>query len=91
MRFHCGGRDGWHSFDLGAHALRSWSCALHAQRLIPWTPFQSSPCSVFEAELADHIPVVKASVAGTRLVGRLVVGNKNGLLLPNTTSDQGWY
>ncbi|KAK2080431.1 Eukaryotic translation initiation factor 6-2 [Prototheca wickerhamii] len=44
--------------------------------------------SVFEAELADHIPVVKASVAGTRLVGRLVVGNKNGLLLPNTTSDQ---
>ncbi|GBF92513.1 eukaryotic translation initiation factor [Raphidocelis subcapitata] len=44
--------------------------------------------SVFEAELADHIPVVKTSVAGTRLVGRLTVGNRNGLLLPNTTSDQ---
>jgi translation initiation factor 6 len=44
--------------------------------------------SVFEAELADHIPVIKTSVAGTRLVGRLTVGNKNGLLLPNTTSDQ---
>lgn len=44
--------------------------------------------SVFEAELADHIPVIKTSIAGTRLVGRMVVGNKNGLLLPNTTTDQ---
>ena len=50
----------------------------------------ASPCrSVFEAELADHIPVIKTSVAGTRLVGRLTVGNRNGLLLPNTTTDQG--
>lgn len=44
--------------------------------------------SVFEAELADHIPVVHASVSGTRVVGRMCVGNKNGLLLPNTTTDQ---
>lgn len=44
--------------------------------------------SVFEAELADHVPVVKTSIAGTRLVGRLCVGNKNGLLLPHTTTDQ---
>ncbi|KAL6776064.1 EIF6 [Auxenochlorella protothecoides x Auxenochlorella symbiontica] len=44
--------------------------------------------SVFEAELADHIPVIKTSLAGTRLVGRMSVGNKNGLLLPNTTTDQ---
>ncbi|KAF5834974.1 eukaryotic translation initiation factor 6 [Dunaliella salina] len=44
--------------------------------------------SVFEAELADHIPVIKTSIAGTRLVGRLCVGNKNGLLLPNSTTDQ---
>lgn len=44
--------------------------------------------SVFEAELSDHIPVVKTSVAGTRLVGRLTVGNRNGLLVPNTTTDQ---
>jgi translation initiation factor 6 len=45
-------------------------------------------CSVFEAELADYIPVIKTSIAGTRLVGRMTVGNKNGLLLPNTTTDQ---
>lgn len=30
--------------------------------------------SVFESELSDHIPVVKTSVAGTRLVGRMTVG-----------------
>lgn len=44
--------------------------------------------SVFESELADHIPVFKATVGGTRLVGRTTVGNKNGLLLPNTCTDQ---
>lgn len=44
--------------------------------------------SVFEAELSDHIPVIHASIAGTRIVGRMSVGNKNGLLLPNSTTDQ---
>ena len=44
--------------------------------------------SVFEAELADHIPVVHASIGGTRIIGRLCVGNNKGLLLPNTTTDQ---
>jgi translation initiation factor 6 len=44
--------------------------------------------SVFEAELAEHIPVIKSSISGTRLVGRVTVGNKNGLLLPNSTNDQ---
>lgn len=43
---------------------------------------------VFESELQDHIPVVRATVAGCRVIGRLTVGNKNGLLLPNTTTDQ---
>lgn len=32
------------------------------------------PCSTFEAELADVIPVVKTSIAGTRIIGRLCVG-----------------
>ena len=44
--------------------------------------------SVFEAELAEHIPVVHCSVAGGRFVGRVVAGNKNGLLLPSTCTDQ---
>lgn len=44
--------------------------------------------SVFESELADHIPVIHASIAGCRILGRLCVGNSKGLLLPNTTTDQ---
>ncbi|KAK9841301.1 hypothetical protein WJX74_003517 [Apatococcus lobatus] len=44
--------------------------------------------SIFEAELAEHIPVIKTSVSGTRLVGRVTVGNRNGLLMPNSATDQ---
>lgn len=44
--------------------------------------------STFESELSDHMPVVKASIAGTRIIGRMCVGNQNGLLLPNSTTDQ---
>mmetsp|Transcript_500 Transcript_500/g.594 ORF Transcript_500/g.594 Transcript_500/m.594 type:complete len:257 (+) Transcript_500:303-1073(+) len=44
--------------------------------------------SIFEAELADSIPVIHASVADCRFVGRVCVGNKRGLLLPNSCTDQ---
>lgn len=44
--------------------------------------------SVFQSELADHIPVIHCSIAGCRIIGRLTVGNKNGLLVPHTTTDQ---
>lgn len=44
--------------------------------------------SVFEAELGGHVPVVRTSVAGCRIVGRLTVGNAKGLLVPSTTTDQ---
>src|SRR5271156_6622035 len=30
--------------------------------------------SVFEAELADHIPVIHTSIAGVRIIGRLTAG-----------------
>jgi len=43
--------------------------------------------SVFEAELGKHIPVVHTSIGGARIVGRLTIGNKNGLLVPNITTD----
>jgi len=43
---------------------------------------------VFENELSEQIPVVYCTIAGCRVIGRLAVGNKNGLLLPNTTTDQ---
>lgn len=44
--------------------------------------------SVFEAELSKHIPVIHCSIGGTRIVGRVTVGNKNGLLVPSITTDQ---
>ncbi|CAG8793740.1 28575_t:CDS:2, partial [Racocetra persica] len=44
--------------------------------------------SVFESELNDIIPVIHTSIAGTRIIGRLTAGNKKGLLVPNTTTDQ---
>lgn len=44
--------------------------------------------STFEAELGDVIPVVQTSIGGTRIVGRLVAGNRHGLLVPNSTTDQ---
>jgi translation initiation factor 6 len=43
--------------------------------------------SYFEAELSNHIPVIHASIAGCRIVGRMIVGNKRGLIVPNTTTD----
>lgn len=41
----------------------------------------------FEAELGAHIPVVKCSIAGTRVIGRTIVGNRRGLLVPSTCTD----
>ena len=42
--------------------------------------------SVFEQELADHIPVIHTSIAGCRFVGRVVVGaciyERGGISLP---------
>lgn len=44
--------------------------------------------STFEAELDEVIPVVHASVGGCRILGRLTAGNRHGLLVPNSTTDQ---
>jgi len=43
--------------------------------------------STFETELAAQIPVIHASIGGTRIIGRVCVGNKNGLLCPSITTD----
>jgi translation initiation factor 6 len=44
--------------------------------------------SVFEAELTKHVPVVHCSIGGTRIVGRVTVGNRHGLLVPGIATDQ---
>ena len=43
--------------------------------------------SVFEEELGPHIPVVHMSVGLTKLVGRMIVGNSKGVLVPAETTD----
>lgn len=44
--------------------------------------------SVFESELSEIIPVVHTSIAGLRIIGRMTVANRHGLLVPSTTTDQ---
>lgn len=43
-------------------------------------PVTPRPCSysVFEGELAETIPVVHASIAGCRIIGRMCVGKSGG-------------
>lgn len=41
-----------------------------------------------QGELEPHgIPVVHCTLGDTRIVGRMCVGNRHGLLVPNTTTD----
>jgi len=44
--------------------------------------------SAFESELGDVIPIVHTTIGGTRIVGRLTAGNRHGLLVPFSTTDQ---
>eukprot|EP01055_Gregarina_sp_Pseudo9_P002520 Gregarina_sp_Pseudo_9__2519@NODE_2795_length_871_cov_83_305288_g2558_i0_p1_GENE_NODE_2795_length_871_cov_83_305288_g2558_i0NODE_2795_length_871_cov_83_305288_g2558_i0_p1_ORF_typecomplete_len232_score73_58eIF6/PF01912_18/8e91_NODE_2795_length_871_cov_83_305288_g2558_i0108803 len=44
--------------------------------------------STFEAECAEHIPVIRTTIAGAKVVGSCTVGNRKGLLVPATTTDQ---
>jgi len=44
--------------------------------------------STFESELSETIPVVHSSIGGCRIIGRLSVGNRHGILVPNATTDQ---
>ena len=43
--------------------------------------------SLFESELGPYIPVIKVTIGGTKVVGRIAAGNKKGLLLPHTTTE----
>lgn len=70
--------------------MRTRAQTLDTQMMSPKTISFLSPLSigsVFEAELAEQIPVIHTSINGCRIIGRLSVGNKNGLLVPGATSD----
>ncbi|KAL5525712.1 TIF6 [Sanghuangporus baumii] len=70
------------SSDIGVFAKLTNSYALVA--LQGSTNFYST----FEAELADVVPIVQTSIGGTRIIGRLTAGNRHGLLVPSTATDQ---
>lgn len=42
--------------------------------------------SVIESEVS--VPVIHASISGCRIIGRLTAGNRHGLLVPMSTTDQ---
>jgi translation initiation factor 6 len=44
--------------------------------------------AVFEQELAEHVPVVYATIGGARVIGRLCVGNRHGIVVPSITTDE---
>jgi len=70
-----------HSSDVGVFARLTSKYAIVAMG-------GAEQFKVLETDLQDKIPVVRTSLAGTRVVGRLCVGNRHGLLVPNTTSNQ---
>merc|ERR1712004_822997 len=44
--------------------------------------------AAFESELDEVVPVIYSTIGGGRIVGRMTVGNRHGLLVPNSTTDQ---
>ena len=64
------------------------SAPLSLFSLPPISVFNLFHRAVFEQELSEHIPVVYSTIAGVRCVGRLTAGNRKGLLVPSTTTDQ---
>jgi len=44
--------------------------------------------SSYEAELSGVIPLVHCTIQGTRIIGRMTAGNRHGLIVPSTTTDQ---
>lgn len=43
--------------------------------------------SIFEDELSAHMPVVHASIGQCKIIGRLIVANSKGMLVPSITTD----
>ena len=74
--------------SLPTHAFAPPYPTLQYPTYRPLFAYPSPSPTPAEAELADHIPVIHTSIGGVRLVGNLTVGNRRGLLVPSTTTDQ---
>lgn len=69
------------SAEIGAYATITNSFCL-----LPNQP-PSSFFSAIESLFPPSFPIVCSNIGGTAIVGRLTVGNKHGLLVPITTTD----
>ena len=43
---------------------------------------------IINQETQGRIPIISASIAGTKIVGRMTAGNKNGLLVPTSITEE---
>ena len=43
--------------------------------------------SSIQKELGNHIPIIHTTIADTNIIGRMVAGNKKGLLVPSNITD----
>ena len=71
-----------HSTDIGVYARITNKYALVAYSSMP------NFYELFEAHLSEYMPVIRATIGGARCVGRVCVGNKNGLLVSSQATDQ---
>lgn len=44
--------------------------------------------SLFESSVGNYLPVIVCTIAGTKIVGTMCVGNKRGLLVPESITDE---
>ena len=51
--------------------------------------FADSLYEAIASEL-DGLPMIPISIAGTKIIGRMCAGNKNGLLVPSSITDEEW-
>ena len=69
------------SSDIGVYSLLTNSYCLVGMST------SESFYSSFQKQLEGHIPVVHCLVNETKIIGRMLAGNKRGLLVPSTISD----
>ena len=50
--------------------------------------FADSTYEMIQSELGNDFPVIPITIAGMKIVGRMVAGNKNGLLVPSSITEE---
>ena len=51
---------------------------------------EASDAFINSVESSADVPVIPMTIANTKIIGRMCVGNKNGLLVPDSVTDEEW-